>query len=352
MPNSSVKNVKVSGIVSCVPDIVIENASNPIFENSDEAKKFIEVTGIASKRHVGENILTSDLCIFASEKLLNDLKWDKEDVDLLIFVSQTPDYLAPNTSIIIQDRLGLSKNTMCFDIPLGCSGYVYGLSVAASIMSANGFKKALLLVGDTLSLQSSPRDKSTYPLFGDAGTATALEYAADNEISFLMWSDGSGHKSIIVPDGGYRSPFTSESLVEKEDEGNFRSGINTYMNGTDVFSFGISQVPKLMKKFFEFTQTSPQQYDYAIFHQANRFMNEMIRKKIGFEKKQVPYSLTEYGNTSSATIPLTINYEYSSLQEKNPKKIIMCGFGVGLSVGIASVSLDKNFISKIVEYNE
>ena len=342
-----INNVKISGIVSAVPETIIKNRELDLFSGEQEAEKFISVTGIEEKRHVKGNVCTSDLCYEATEELLKKLQWDKNDIDVLVMVTQTPDYVVPNTSIILQDRLGLPKSCICFDVPLGCSGYVYGLSIVSQFLQTGGLKKGLLLVGDTLSRQCSQKDKSTYPLFGDAGTATAVEFSEGGKMQFNLWSDGSGYNSIIVPDGGYRSPLTNESLLGVVDEeGNERSKINTYMNGTEVFSFGISAVPKEMSSFVTNFSLDVSEIDYVFFHQANKFMNEMIRKKTGFSKEQVPYSLHRFGNTSSATIPVTI----STLQdEMKGKKIAMCGFGVGLSIGIMYTETDDDFINGLIE---
>lgn len=342
-----VNNVKISGIVSAVPGNIVKNRELDLFVNEQEAEKFISVTGIAEKRHVSPDQCTSDLCYSAAEELIKKLNWNKEDIEVLVMVTQTPDYVVPNTSIILQDRLGLPKSCVCFDVPLGCSGYVYGLSIISQFLQNGGFKKGLLLVGDTLSKQCSTLDKSTYPLFGDAGCATALEYNEGSEMLYNLWSDGSGYSSIIVPDGGYRNPLTEKSLLQEADaEGNTRSRINTYMNGTEVFSFGISEVPKEIKKFVAHFDLDMSKIDFTFFHQANKFMNEMIRKKVGLTKEQVPYSLDRFGNTSSATVPVTIATLGDSIKNT---EVLMCGFGVGLSIGILKTRIEEDFVNILLE---
>lgn len=342
-----VNNVKISGIVSAVPGNIVKNRGLDLFANEQEAEKFISVTGIAEKRHVSPDQCTSDLCYSAAEELIKKLNWNKEDIEVLVMVTQTPDYVVPNTSIILQDRLGLPKSCVCFDVPLGCSGYVYGLSIISQFLQNGGFKKGLLLVGDTLSKQCSTLDKSTYPLFGDAGCATALEYNEGSEMLYNLWSDGSGYSSIIVPDGGYRNPLTEKSLLQEVDaEGNTRSRINTYMNGTEVFSFGISEVPKEIKKFVAHFDLDMSKIDFTFFHQANKFMNEMIRKKVGLTKEQVPYSLDRFGNTSSATVPVTIATLGDSIKNT---EVLMCGFGVGLSIGILKTRIEEDFVNILLE---
>lgn len=355
MAISSIENIRIAGIVSCVPSNKVDNLESDIFESRDEAKKFIKATGVRFKRVVENTVCTSDLCEKAALDLLKGVDWKKEEISVIIMVTQTPDYLAPNTAIIMQDRLGLPKSCLAFDIPLGCSGYVYGITIISSILKATGFKKGLLLVGDTLSRQASPFDKSAYPLFGDAGTATAIEITEDKnqKIDFLLSSDGEGYQAIIIPGGGYREPINSESLNYSEYEGGIRRNrCNTVMNGSDVFSFGISVVPNEISKFLNYFKYNINDFDYVIFHQANLFMNEKIRKKIGFSEDQVPYSLNEYGNTSSATIPVTINHALgnSKLNLKN-STLLLCGFGVGLSWGICKVNINNIYLPEIVEYN-
>lgn len=343
-----INNVKISGVVTCVPSNIVTNDSLNVFANKDECEKFISITGVSEKRHVNQDVCTSDLCFQAAIKLMQKLNWQKSEINFLIFVSQTPDYLAPNTSIILQDRLGLSKNCICFDVPLGCSGFVYGVSILSSLLNVTKFGKGILLVGDTLSRQCSELDKSTYPLFGDAASATGIEFCNDYYLKFSLWSDGSGFKSIYVPDGGYRNPFTLNSLTQNLDElGNTRSNVNTYMNGTDVFSFGISEVPKNFIEFIDFYNIDISSVDYFIFHQANKFMNELIRKKLKIPLSKHPYSIEKFGNTSSATIPMTISVLNASISGSS---VILCGFGVGLSIGILHTVLPDNFINYLIEY--
>jgi len=345
----NVLNVSISGSVSCVPKTKIINLKNPLFNSLTEAEKFIEMTGVEEKRHLDSGVLVSDLCYNAAELLILKLGWNKDEIGVLIMVTQTPDYLLPNTAIILQNRLGLSKNTACFDIPLGCSGFVYGASIISTMIS-QGLKKGLLLVGDSSSLLAYKEDKSSYPLFGDAGCATAFEYSEGKNINFKLWSDGSGFQSIIIPDGGYRNIFSENSLKVFEDsEGNKRSNINPKMNGTDVFSFGITQVPRVIKSFFNILNKDIKDIEYFLFHQANKFMLEMIRKKVRLYTNQVPYSIIKYGNTSSASIPLTLTLLGNHAKNK---KIAMCGFGVGLSIGCGYFETGEEFVNELIEYDQ
>ncbi|MFB0925354.1 MAG: ketoacyl-ACP synthase III [Vicingaceae bacterium] len=349
MGYTTIQNVAIKGISTVVPKKVVSNRNSNLFKTEKEANKFITVSGIEERRHVEENVCTSDLCFEACELLINKLNWNKDDIEILIMVTQTPDYIIPNMAIIMQDRLNLPTSTVCFDLSLGCSGYVYGLSVISNFLSMGNFSKGILLVGETLSKQCSPLDKVTFPLFGDAGTATALQHEKGNKMQFNLWSDGSGHKSLYIPDGGYRNRFNQNSLKLIEDAiGNKRTSLDTYMDGNEVFSFGIKRVPKEVLDFFKYFEIKPEKIDFCIFHQANKFMNEMIRKKVGFKKDQALYSLEKYGNTGSATIPLTISHINL---ESDDLKLFLCGFGIGLSIGMVYIEAKNKFINIFNEYD-
>lgn len=344
----NISNVQISGSVSCIPKTKISNLENTLFNSREEALKFVEMTGVEEKRHLDDGVLVSDLCYEAAELLIKKLEWAKDEIGVLIMVTQTPDYLIPNTAIILQNRLGLSKNTACFDLPLGCSGFVYGASVISSMLASQSFEKGILLVGDSSSLLAHKEDKTSAPLFGDAGCATAFEFHKGKNINFKLWSDGSGFKSIIIPDGGFRNRFSEESLCVLEDsDGSKRTRVNPKMNGTDVFSFGITQVPREIKLFLQFINKEVSDIDYFLFHQANKFMLEMIRKKLKLEVSQVPYSIIKYGNTSSASIPLTLSLIGADARNK---KIAMCGFGIGLSIGTAYIEIGDEFVNELIEY--
>jgi 3-oxoacyl-[acyl-carrier-protein] synthase-3 len=349
MASFSINNVKVSGIAAAVPKKSISNWDYELLSET-EKKLLIKTTGVESRRIANEADTTSDLYFEAARKLVTELAWEKEEIEVLIFLSQSRDYYLPATSIILQDRLGLSKSCMAFDIGLGCSGFVYGLSVISSIMSASGLKKGLLLVGDISSLTCSKEDKSTYPLFGDAGTATALEFSLGNSMNFSLNSDGGGFEAIMIPAGGIRNVVNKNSFDVKElEKGIKRNDLNLALNGLDVFSFSVKEVPKSVLSFFERFNVSENQFDYFLMHQANKLMNETIRKKVKFEANKVPYSLKEYGNTSSASIPLTIVTQLQSQVKTKSLNLLLAGFGVGLSWGISSLPLTNIACPDLIE---
>lgn len=315
----SVSNIKISGISACVPADNEEVKDFSLFSEVD-AEIFSKTTGVERHRKADENTCSSDLCLKAAEKLIEDLGWYKQDIDFLVFVSQTPDYRLPATSSILQNRLGLPTDCYTLDISLGCSGWVYALSVISSLMSHGTIKKGLLLAGDTLLKFCSPTDKSTYPLFGDAGSATALEYVDNqNEIIYFSFNtDGEGYKAIMINDGGFRNLVTQQSFEKKViAEGIERNKLDLILEGMDVFSFGISKAPESVRNLATHFNVDLDNVDFFTFHQANKFMNEKIRKKLKLPEEKVPYSLKDFGNTSCTTIPLTM---VTQLQEQLIKK--------------------------------
>ncbi|MCO5238387.1 MAG: ketoacyl-ACP synthase III [Chitinophagaceae bacterium] len=345
------RNVALKGIAACVPRRARKNADNPYY-TQNEISAFVQNVGVEEFRTSTADVCTSDLCVAAAEKLIEEMCTDRNDIGILVFVSQTPDYyFLPNTACIIQDRLQLSKETLAFDVPLGCSGYVYGLNLISSYLSSGQIKKGLLLVGDTASKTPYPKDKSSSMLFGDAGAATMLEYdEKSGGLYYHLATDGAGYKAIIIPDGGFRSPFSENSLKEYHDEqGLIRTPVSLHLDGLDVFSFGISEAPKTCKKLMDHLHLGNDDIDFAVFHQANKMMNEKIRKKLGLPENKVPYSLRFFGNTSSASIPLTMVTEMRNELQQSKNRLLFCGFGVGLSWGTAYTVATPMVVPALIE---
>lgn len=346
-----VKNVAITGISACVPKNVVENSA-AYGEKWGGYENFVNTTGIAKHRNSPKEICASDLCVEAAEKLLAELSWDKADVDALVFVSQTPDfYNVPATSCFLQERLGLAKSCYTLDIALGCSGWVYAMTVIGSLMQNGTIKKGLLLAGDTPSKFCSVDDKSTYPLFGDAGTVTAMEYSeATPPIRFAMYTDGSGYKAINIKAGGYRNPVSKEAFtVNKYGEGKERCDVQLEMDGESVFVFGISQAPKAIKALAAEYEIDLNDVDLFTFHQANLFMNEKIRNKLKIDAEKVPYCMQEFGNTSCASIPLTLVTRRANQLRTEKVRHIACGFGVGLSWGAMHFQTENLIIPNLIE---
>ncbi len=349
-----IPNIALRGIAACVPEQVEENRSYDMPQ--DELDVFIKNVGVERRHIVSNGVCTSDLCLQAAERVICDLQWDKKDIQFLFFVTQTPDYALPATSCILQDRLGLSKECFTQDISLGCSGWVVGLSTIASLLERTGEgAKGLLLCGDTVSKVASCKDKSVWPLFGDAGTATALEYdETATDMFFNFNTDGRDYDVIIRPTSGCRMELMEDSLVEKEvSTGIIRNDTQIVLDGSSVFSFGIGKVPKSIKKLVEHFSLDINDVDYFLMHQANKMMNENIRTKLGFPIEKCPYSLCDFGNTSSASIPLTCVTEVATREDvASHLRIIACGFGVGLSWGSVYFETKNLICSPLVIYKD
>ena len=349
MATSSIQNVRLAGISACVPKGVQKNEDFDLISPEDR-QKLIQTTGIANRRIALKEQCTSDLCFSAAEALLEDLQWNRDEIDAIVLVTQSADYTVPATAPILQDRLRLPKSCLAFDMNLGCSGYTYGLQVVGSLLSAGKLRKGLLLVGDTPSKTVSARDRSAATIFGDAGAATALETHEGATMHFDFGSDGSGYAAIIIPDGGLRNPVGYESLEMVDvDEGITRNRCQLILDGVEVFNFSIREVPKTVRSLMTFANRSVDDIDAFVFHQANLFMNDLIRKKLKLPAEKVHYTLREYGNTSSASIPLTIVSELRSEMVARKMSLVLCGFGVGLSWATSYVETDRISCPPIVE---
>ncbi len=338
------KNVRIAGISAGVPKRKLCNLDIKGISADYDSATFVETTGVLERR-VDDVLTASDLCVPAAERLLSDLQWDKSEIDALVFVSQNADYILPATACIIQDRMGLSKECYAMDIALGCSGWIYGLCSISGLIGKGNVKKALLMVGDA-------RRRVAYddPLFGYAGAVTALEYSeGENGLKFHFGTDGSGFDAIVIPDGGARNQVTIDSFNDEVIEGRHYNRMQTHMKGMDVFSFGITTAPKSIKKLAEHFSFDYLDADYYVFHQANMKMNNMIAKKLKLAPEKVPSCMYHFGNTSSASIPLTIVTQLKDKFETQPTKFICCGFGVGLSWGTVAFETNNIVISDLVE---
>jgi 3-oxoacyl-[acyl-carrier-protein] synthase-3 len=345
----NIPNIRINGISSVVPKKTIYNKDYD-YVTEVERNFLIKTTGIEEKRHAEPGTTTIDFGEKAANELLDKLGWKKDEIDILVLVTQSRDYYLPASAIILQNRLGLSTSCMSFDIGLGCSGYVYGLSVIAQFLQNGQLKKGLLVCGDVSTISTNYEDKSTYPLFGDAGTATAISFEEGAEgIPFNLENDGKGYEAIIIRDGGAKNQINDETTVVK----NYGPGINhtakdLELNGLDVFSFSVKEPPKNITQLLEYTNQTKEEIDYFIFHQANKLIIDTIRKKLKVDADKVPFSLTKYGNTSSASIPLTICDQLSDTSQN--KKMLFCGFGVGLSWGSCIINTKDIICLKPIEY--
>lgn len=343
MATACFKNVKITGMACAVP-----THKDSIFDfvdsfGKENVEKFIATTGVKERRYVDDNQTNSDLCYVAAEKIIAHKGYDKASFDGLVLVTQTPDYARPATAHVLHKRLGLTKDCMAFDINLGCSGFVYAVNIIASMIQAGALKRVLLCCGEAHTCLSPKDNKAISMLFGDAGSAIIMETGNDS-IHTLLKADGEGYKAILTPGINARV---------KIDVNNFDfDKVKETMDGSAVFEFAIIQVPRSFKEFFKIFGGSIDDYDYCIFHQANMFMLEHIRKKIKLKPEKMPVSMDRYGNTSSVSIPLTIADCFNKGKCTGKKHVITSGFGVGLSWGIADFYIDAEDILPVIETDD
>lgn len=345
------EGVGITAMSAAVPRRVIENREYTEVFSKAEADEIVDKTGIEQRRFADENTCSSDLCLAAAEKLIADNNIDKKDIELLVFISQTPDYRMPATSVTLQHRLGLPNKTIAFDINLGCSAFIYGLSVVYGMMERSNLKKALLLDGETRSKVYSARDRRSAFLFGDGGVAALIERDPKfGKSTFSLNSDGSRADLIMIPAGGYRKMSSAETVVEKvvDEFGNMRSEEQGYMRGGDVFNFVIREIPRDIKNTLAFTEKTVDDFDYVVFHQANNFINSYIMKKMKLDSAKIPSTIAKFGNTSSVSVPLTIVSELKGKLD-GKKELLLSAFGVGMTWATGVVPFVDCRISEIVE---
>lgn len=345
-------NIRVAGIACAVPANEVKTESyKPLF-GEEEVEKFMDMTGVRASRRTLEHQTCSDLGFRAASELLAKKQISAQTIGALIFSSHSPDYRRPSTACVLQYRLGLPKEAVCFDVSLGCSSLVVGIQTVASILSTSDMKYGLLFVGDTAGKSVNPNDRSSAMLFGEAGAVMLLEKTdkQSDEINALIRSDGAGFKYMIIPGGGYRNLHASEEVVLCED-GNPRSLMNSFIQGTSVFTFTIFDVPRLIKDFFAKTETTPDNYDCFAFHQANLYILKQIAKKTKIPFEQLPITLDRYGNTSGASAIVSLCDRYGQDDENETITVLCCGFGIGISLGAVSFKIDTKNILPIFEDN-
>ena len=350
MARWTIKNVTIKGVSMAVPEHVVKTSDYDFF-SQEEADVFDKTVGIKQRHIAPDTMCASDMCQAAAEKLLAELGWERNSIDVLVFESVTGDYRTPPTSCLLQDRLSLSEDCFCVDLPMGCCGCMYAITVAGNLLTAGNVKRALLLVGDTALRMGSMKDKSRVPLFGDGGTAMALEYdetAHDIVVDFHTY--GKGYEALMTPHGGFRHPITEESF-KYEDFGNgiIRSPKDTLINGMDVFAFAISKPPVSVKKFMEDYGIDPEHdIDYFLIHQANKLIVDRVVKKLKLNPDKVPYNLQHFGNLGGASIPMLMVTNIADELRSRKCSLLCSAFGLGLTWG--TMWLKTNNI-KICELN-
>ncbi len=325
------RRARIAGIASAVPKQVVSNSDYKLVPE-EQLAKIIKYTGIRFRRWAPRELCCSDLCQAAAEKLLAELGWKPEEIGAVIFVSQTPDYPFPATAQLVQSRMGLPQTAVAYDVNLGCSGYTYGLFILGSLLEATGIRRGLMLAGD-VSKMHGDCDPASALLFGHAGSATAMECAENPKpLRFEMGSDGSGYKIIYVPGGGARNPVSPDSFKKDTLEtGGSRGDTDIVLDGAEIMNFTMREIPPSVKRLLEYTGCTLPDVDAYVFHQANLLINSQVARKLGIPAEKVPTTLYDFGNTSSGTIPLTITARLRERLAAGPARIVMSGFGIGLS---------------------
>lgn len=336
MAKCTIRGAAIRGLVSAVPSRRFDNISDAKGFSEDEVRKVVGMAGVRSRRMAGDSVCSSDLCQAAAESLLAKLGWERDSIDALIMVTQSPDYLLPSTACLLQSKLGLSTDCAAFDVGLGCSGYPYGLYLGALMIAGGGIKRALVLHGETPARFADESDRSVSLLFGDAGSATALEaFPADREAawSFALHTDGGGYEDLIIPGGGFRERFPED-----------RRKHYVSMNGANIFNFSIKRVPSVIQDTLELAGLGKEDIDYFVLHQSNQFIMRHLAKKMGIPEAKTPLTLGDFGNTGGPSIPLTITQGRLVRPADRPLTLMLVGYGVGLSWASALVRLDPEAV--------
>ena len=348
-----INNVAIRGISACVPPKVEENKDLPFYSTPEEAEMVSEATGI-KRRHVStRDIAVSDLCVKAAEKLISDLGWEKESIDLIAVATQNFDYLNHPTSFVVHERMELPESTICIDYFHGCPAWAVSLSSVSSMMQTGNLKRAILMDGDTISKYIDAANREEKPLFGDAGTATALEYQEGAApIYFNIGSKSDDGKALIKNVGGNRNPYTLENLKIELDRraGLVTEGAADKMDAMDVFSFAITKVPKALKKLCAEYEINIEGVDKLVLHQANKMIVETIAKRLKMPMERVPMSLENYGNTTSASVPMTIVASCREEYQNSRQRTLACGFGTGLAWGALYVETENLVVPEVIIY--
>ena len=342
---SELKDMKVIAMAAAV-----SNTWDSVREFSTEGEavinKFIKTTGVEGRYSANPRQCTSDFCFAAAEKILAEKKIPREEVGVLIFVTQTSDYRIPSTACVLQNRLGLSTSCIAFDVNLGCSGFTYGINIVGSLLMSSQTKYGLLLAGDTSAREKSQKIRRKFGhsaelLFGDSGTATLIENTASDPILISSHTDGAGYKAIIAPYEGFRNADCPASETP-----------GTHMDEIEVFNFATSEATAQINDYMEKQEKNPEDYDCLVLHQANLMILKRIGKKTGFSKEKVLISLDRFGNTSSSSIPITLVYKYGECDDERMINALCCGFGVGLSWSTVALPINVKDILPLVHTDE
>ena len=355
MSLARINGVRIAGLVTAIPrnEVSLSRDEAHLFDgNTAQIERLKQTIGLDRRRVVEAGVTALDLAQPAVERLLEETGTDPAEIDGLFMVTQTPDYLQPGNAVLLQGRLGLPDTCACMDINLGCSGYVYGLWAVHSFIKAGGLRKVVFVVGDTISRIVSGEDRSLRPLFGDAAAATLLEADPEaEEAVFELRSDGTGYQALWQPGGAFREPPSAETTaVEQLGEGVRRARSHLQMDGAEIFNFSLKVELPAIRKMLEVTGWDPAEVDGYIFHQANRYIIDNIRRRLKLPEELVPAGTVEkYGNQSGASIPATLTDHYGKQLTERPHRLILSGFGVGLSWATCALQLAPLKCNALIE---
>ena len=327
------KKATICGICCTLPKEILNMKELAALYGEKAVQKIVRATGIERVHIAPPEKTTADYCFDAATALLEILRCPVEKIDGIVFVSQTPDYILPATSVLLQKRLGIPKRSVAFDINYGCSGYVYGLLQAHMLVETNCCQNVIVCVGDTVTRYIHPKDKALRLVMGDGASATLVcRSASDNPVSFAVFTDGNRAEQLIIPAGGNRCPIV-QGVTDREEsdaDGNVRSQEQLYMNGLEIMQFALNDIEPVLQETLQCLQWKTIDIDVFAFHQANAFIVQYLAKKLHLPREKVPIQVKRNGNTGSASIPLLLCEEYAEATVK-PQKVLLCGFGVGLS---------------------
>jgi 3-oxoacyl-[acyl-carrier-protein] synthase III len=327
-------HARIVDLAAHLPQQVLSNEELAALYPEWSADKILAKTGIRSRRVAAPGETAGDLACAAAEALFARGRVRREDVDFILLCTQAPDYLLPTTACVLQQRLGIARSAGALDFNLGCSGFVYGLSLAKGLVESGAARCVLLLTADTYSKYIHPQDRSVRTLFGDGAAATVVgaHDGAEAIGPFVFGTDGAGARDLIVEAGGARRPRGPDTALAHEDaNGNVRSPENLYMNGAEVFSFTLREVPAAIDALLDKARLRREDVDHFVLHQANRFMLDALRKKIGIAPEKLPIHIEDVGNTVSSTIPLALVRMRDAGQLGAGTRLMLVGFGVGYS---------------------
>ena len=349
------KNKRISGILTILPKRVVAFEEEMENYNFPEKKslRLKKIMGYNTHRIAAEGQCSSDFCIHGLQYLFDNGLLQKDEIDALLFVSQSPDYFMPPTSNLIQGHFELKHDIICMDINQGCAGFELGLMQAFMLLEQESINKVVLMNADVLSPKVSIHDRNSKPLIGDAAAITIVEKTdEDEDIYVAVKMDGTGAKSLMIPAGGFRMPCSEETAIEHEDEaGNFRSLNNLVMQGDDVFNFVQREVPPMIQDLLERAKLSADDIDWYMFHQPNKFMLNKLADAIGVAYDKMPSNIVEnFGNASGVTVPTCISYNLGEQLEQNSYQMCLAGFGVGLTWASIIMKVGNLAFNKIIEY--